>query len=151
MDGDRIRQLFDKYFEEASNTDVMGLRRLSRRAVRKAAISFDLYHDLLGTRALRILQEARANAEDELEIIVRILWSWQWALAEKVCPDLLPKAAAADHPRPGPKERKPDSIRRLEKRREEVREDLVRFMAFADAQGRRQSSASREEKVEAAW
>ena len=57
-----------------------------------------------------------------------MLWSWQWALAEKVCPDLLPKAPTADpRPRPDLKERKPASIRRLEKRREELRKDLARF------------------------
>ncbi len=96
-DGDKI-QHFDKYFTEAINTDVMGLSRLSRRAGRKAANYFDLYSQLLGTRAVQTLEHARSNHDDELEVIVRMLWSWQWALAEKVYPDLLPKAPAAMSP-----------------------------------------------------
>ena len=131
-ESEKIQQLFHKYFEESSQVDVAAHRHLPKRAARTAIKQFEKYETVMNGVCKSILRAKQEAGDDLLEVTVRLHWSWMWALVEKVCPALLPRPRTIEAPPQSKRtdDRLPKYIVKLERRGDEVRTDLSKFVAL---------------------
>ena len=76
-ENDKLKQLFNKYLDEAQGTEVTKWKKLSKTVARKAAKAQEKYASNLSAIAKDHLARRQAAGEDGLLLVEQTLWAWQ--------------------------------------------------------------------------